>query len=389
MKKPNEKKIIIVGGGVIGLSVALGLSRLGHECVVLDAKALQSDETTQPDKRVYAINDASRCLFESLNIWEAMSKTRVSPYEKMIVWDARSDGTLSFDCVELAKKQLGFIVEERVMRNALIQALSQCSNVLLNGHSTLQGLERKTDEIILQTDKRLFKGQLLIGADGANSWVKKQSEFETKQRAYHHHALVSTIQTEKPHGKTAWQIFTNQGPLAFLPLSDPHLCSIVYSSPKAYTDNLMGLTEPDFLKRVECDFESRLGRLVKTSDRTAFPLFERHTLNYVKPRIVLMGDALHTIHPLAGLGVNLGLKDVACFLACAEHATTELDHFRVLRQYERQRKGHNTMVIKGMAAIKALFSFGGLPAFYRGWGMNLLSQSPFIKNQIAQLAFMS
>jgi 2-octaprenylphenol hydroxylase len=383
-----NKNILIVGGGVIGLSAALGLSLAGHTVSVFDSRSLKPNLIYGDDMRVYAINDASKKLFERLGCWEAIVNQRVSPYQKMHVWDAGSEGELHFDCLQFAKPQLGFIIEEQAIKNALLSKLINHPLVTLIENTELLEMDEKANQIVLHTKERLHKGDLLIGADGANSWVKKKARFETKETPYGHHALVAKLKTEKSHDKTAWQIFTPTGPLAFLPLSDPNHSSIVYSSHESHIKHLMGLEEGAFCADIQKAFESKLGKVMETSKRVTFPLVERHTQQYVKPKIALMGDALHTIHPLAGLGVNLGLKDVSAFLDCASDNKDTFPAFSVLRRYERSRKGHNALVIEAMRAIKSTFSFTGFPAMLRGVGMNFISDHFIIKKIIAEHAFM-
>lgn len=382
-----DTDISIVGGGIIGLSTALGLSDYDLNVSVFDTKALSLSENSE-NLRVYAINQGSIHLFEKLRVWDTIKKTRVGAYEKMHVWDEGSHGVLHFDCVEFAKAYLGYIIEENVIRNALLARLKTKENVRLLPETTLTDVETKEDSIILHGNNRLYKARLLLGADGANSWVKKQLAFNSHEKPYGHHALIATLTLEKSHEKTAWQIFTKHGPLAFLPLSDQHRCSIVFSANKEMINELMSLNDDLFCKAIKKLFQCKLGNVVKTSKRISFPLIERHTRQYVKPRVALLGDALHTIHPLAGLGVNLGLKDVADFLTCVGENPEELDSFSTLRRYERMRKGHNSLVMKTMAGIKHMFSPQGMPSSIRGAGMNFISNCMPLKKIIIQQALM-
>ena len=378
------KQVLIIGGGVVGLTAALGLSRLGHDVSVIDGGSLEvSALLSDFEARVYAINEASAALFKAQNVWSFIKEQRLSPYEKMTVWQA-SGGRLSFDSREVAKPELGFIIESKVIKNALIQALSLKPNVSLHQNIKLTDLSISEEKVVAVSKEENFHGQLLLACDGANSWVRKSLQVPVEVRPYGHHAMTATVKTAYPHKKTAYQCFTEDGPLAFLPLAKRDCSSIVWSASEEKINQLLKLDERCFCEALSDAFQHKLGDVSEVSQRFSFPLVERHIKHYIRPGVVFLGDAAHTIHPLAGLGVNLGLSDVACFLRVSEDGNNF--SYSSLRKYERERKAANVMAIKAMAMIKQCYSPNGMPSWLRGAGMSMINQVSPIKKALMDLA---
>jgi 2-polyprenylphenol 6-hydroxylase len=321
--------ILIVGGGAVGLTLA---------CALRDPRLkvglIAAHHTV--DRRVSAITRASQHIFESLGVWEDIFAQGVSPYQKMQVWEANGGPSLAFDCDELGETNLGYIIENRVIQSA-VGATHASPNV--------------TSIDASNTDWKILSARLIIGADGANSQVREHADIPLNTQDYGQHALVATVHTELPHQMTARQIFLPSGPLAFLPLLDPHTCSIVWSTAPAHAKALLEM-EPEAFKTILSEaFEHRLGAINGISERVTFPLCMRHARQYVKPGIALVGDAAHTIHPLAGQGMNLGLLDAACLaevLLEAVDKNRDIASLSTLRRYERWRRGHNTAMIAAM-----------------------------------------
>ncbi len=373
--------VIIVGGGISGLATATALAKLGLKVTVIDKAPLSLARPIAHPLRYVAINAASKTFLQSLSAWP--KENEVSSYQKMFIWDEGSNGQVSFEATEFALPSLGYIVSEK----ALLEEIARLDSVCLVGDSLLD--EICIDDLVsVHCQTGVKKAKLLIGADGANSWVKKTLNFTTKEKPYGHHAIVATVTMEKSHQQTAFQRFTQSGPLAFLPLSNEHQCSIVYSCDARTHQTLMGADDNTFLKKLSEDFEYQLGQITAVSERIAFPLVERHCREYVRPHVALIADAIHTIHPLAGLGLNLGLKDVASLVKAISKNTDNVGEYRLLRAYERERKGHNTFVLSLMSAIKNGYALSGLPAVLRGFGMNLIGNSSLAKRAIIKQAMM-
>ncbi len=232
-----KKDIVIVGAGVVGLAAAASLASLDLDIAVLDANPITPIKESldmEPDLRVYAFNQASKMLFQSFGAWELLAeKNLLSPYRHMQVWDANSKGVLSFNAQELGLQQLGHIVEERSLKQVLLSTIEKLDNVSLHGECSLKSISVQEDAVFLQTSTEDISAKLVVGADGANSWLRKTLDFTCQETPYPHHVIVCYVQTEKSHQQTAFQLFHHEGPLAFLPLRNAHQCSIVWSMPKA------------------------------------------------------------------------------------------------------------------------------------------------------------
>lgn len=385
-----KKEVVIVGAGVVGLAMAAALAKLDLNIAVLDAGPIpDSNELLKADKdlRVYAFNQASQKLFRDIGAWQPLIEADLlSPYLHMHVWDANSDGKLLFHAQELGRQQLGHIVEERALKYALLSCLEKLDNVTLHGNRQLDSVDVQNEAVFLQTSKGDICTKLIIGADGANSWLRKTLNFTCKATPYPHHAIVCYVKTEQSHQQTAYQIFQQEGPLAFLPSPDQHQCSIVWSLPKEKAGEMMALSDEDFCQHLGETFQHKLGKLSESSQRVSFPLIERQVSPFIKPRVALIGDALHTIHPLAGLGMNLGLADVCALQVAIGQSPTEFDAFQTLRRYERSRKGEVKLLTTLMSLLSRAYSNKGIPPLLRSIGMNRISQSILLKSAIIKFA---
>ncbi len=376
--------VAIIGGGISGLMAAALLGQEGLSIIVLDKASLDKSDSIAHPLRYFAINEASKRLFDTTNTWP---KDDISPYLGMEICDQNSKGLLTFSSTEFSLPYLGHIVSEKALKLSLLNRLSEMPTVTLLDNSELIALELN-DNASLYTKHQSIRAKMLIAADGANSWVKKTLNLITEAKSYEQNAIVANVKTEQPHQKKAYQIFTSSGPLAFLPLQSPQECSIVYSCTSPKFEKLMAYDDEQFTRALAASFEHRLGNVISVSKRISFPLIQRHCKQYVAPKVALVADAIHTIHPLAGLGLNLGLKDVAVLTSELLLHREHLGDFQLLRRYERARKGHNALTISMMSGIKDLFSIQGLPGYLRGLGMNLVSNMPYLKKQMIKQAMM-
>ncbi len=368
-----SETVVVVGGGVVGLSAALAMHQRGYSVVLLDAGSLHIDASTI-SPRVYAINPASQRLFQQLGIWDGLDAARLSPYQHMHVWDAATHAHIDFDSRMIAASQLGTIIDEANIRHALLQAITK-TNIALFPESTVISVTERPDAIEVCTDQRSLSAALLIIADGASSSTRELLHVPMTQWSYHQHALVATVQTEKPHQQTAYQIFSAEGVLAFLPLADKHQCSIVWSSRPKLTQHRVNYAEEEFNQLLTAAFEHKLGQATVISKRHAFPLQMRHVKQYTGSRWMLMGDAAHTIHPLAGLGLNVGLADLTDWLTLLSDKKHSLSAKKTLGAYQRQRKYAVWQAIALMEGLKTLFLTPLTPiATLRGLGLNLCNR---------------
>jgi 2-octaprenylphenol hydroxylase len=359
MKGMEISDLVIVGGGMVGATLACALRDSGLRIALIEStvppEVRLEDEV---DLRVSAITRASQQIFTALDAWAAMASRRISPFREMHVWDAGGDGAIHFDAADLGEDCLGHIIENRVIQRALWERLHAHGGVKLFCPAEVAGLRRDgvLQEVRLVDGRRVCT-RLLIGADGARSRVRQFAGIAACGRSYEQQAVVATVATELPHRETAWQRFLPAGPVAFLPLSDGR-SSIVWSTTPMQAQQLLKTDDAAFCRQLGQAFDHKLGHIEHAGPRAGFPLRLQYAERYVRPGLALIGDAAHTVHPLAGQGVNLGLLDAACLAEVLTDAAArgkDIAAEAVLRRYERWRKGHNLMMLATLDGFKRLF----------------------------------
>lgn len=391
--------ILVVGGGMTGSAMALGLARQGWSVALVESAPVGgaiadfSHATSVADfePRVSAISVASQRLLENLGVWEIITARRHCPYQHMTVWDSEGTGRIEFDAAELHAPALGTIVENRSIVRALMLAVQDSGMTLFDGVKVSGWQEQDGQRGIQLDDGRQLSADLVIAADGGNSRMRQWVGLPTREWDYEQQAIVCTVRTAQSHQHTAWQSFSLTGPLAFLPLlnetGDEHFCSIVWSQDTGEARRLMALEDDSFIRELEQAIERQLGPVEAISRRFSFPLRQRHAKDYVRPGFALIGDAAHTIHPLAGQGANLGYGDVRVLLdelAKAKQAGLKPDDELMLARYQRRRKGENLAMMAAMEGFKQLFARDELPLrWLRNSGMRWLNGLAPIKNRIA------
>ncbi len=385
-----QADLIIVGAGMVGSTLALALEGSGLDILVLDASPLEAadfDPQGGFEPRVSALSAASQRIFERLGAWPEMSARRVSPYTDMHVWDGSGTGQIHFSAETVHAEVLGHIVENRVVQDALLETMQRRGGQRLLGAARFERLERMPQGWQLTLDDgRQLNAPLLVAADGANSAVRRLAGCETREWDYLHQAIVTSVRCSEPHQRTAWQRFTDDGPLAFLPLErdgDQHWCSIVWSVTELEARRLMALDDVAFRAALGRAFEQRLGEVEEVDPRLCIPLRQRHAKRYVQPGLALIGDAAHTIHPLAGQGVNLGLLDAAVLAEVIEAAMARGERpedIRVLSRFERRRMPHNLAMMAAMEGFERLFQADPLPLrWLRNTGLKAVQALPEAK----------
>ena len=384
--------VAIVGGGMVGLAVACGLQGSGLRVAVLEQRVpepLAAD--APPQLRVSAINAASEKLLTRLGVWQEILSRRASCYHGMEVWDKDSFGRITFDDQSMGYSHLGYIIENAVIHQSLWEKARQCKDVTTIAPAELQQVAWGENEaFITLKDGAMLTARLVVGADGANSWLRNKADIPLTYWDYHHHALVATIRTTDPHQAVARQVFHNDGILAFLPLHDPHLCSIVWSLPPEEASAMQQASDEAFNQALCVAFDNRLGLCEVQSERQVYPLTGRYARQFAGHRLVLVGDAAHTIHPLAGQGVNLGFMDVAELISELRRLSREgkdIGQHLYLRRYERSRKHCAALMLAGMQGFRELFA-GANPAkkLLRDIGLKLADTLPGIKTQLLRQA---
>jgi 2-polyprenylphenol 6-hydroxylase len=344
------------------------------------------------DLRVFALSRASQRLLELAGVWPLIPPARKFPYERMCVWDAggapRGAGSLTFDCAEIGEPNLGHIVDGRLLGAACLKAAAGAGAVLIEG--SLKSIDVSSSEARVQLeDGREFGARLLIAADGTASRSRELLGIEMAGHDYHQEALVAHVRTGVPHENTAWQRFLATGPLAFLPLSDGR-SSIVWSVGVEEAKRLRALDAAGFAAALEEASGGFLGTVELTTPVAAFPLKLAHALDYARPRAVLLGDAGHAVHPLAGQGLNLGLLDCAALADVLGEAGGDaalLGDLRLLRRYERWRKSENLLAATALDGLERLFSSSGVVTTrLRMAGLGAVERMPFVKRHLAKRA---
>ncbi|WP_028626815.1 2-octaprenyl-3-methyl-6-methoxy-1,4-benzoquinol hydroxylase [Metapseudomonas resinovorans] len=380
--------LIIVGAGMVGSALALALKDSGLDILLIDGSPLSVkpfDASSAFEPRVSALSAASQRILLRLGAWPGVMARRSSPYSEMHVWDGSGTGQIHFSAASVHAEVLGHIVENRVVQDALMEPLHDSGIGLMPG-ARLERLRRSGDDWLLTlVDGRELRAPLVVAADGANSAVRRLAGCATREWDYLHHAIVTSVRCAEPHQRTAWQRFTDDGPLAFLPLEreGEHWCSIVWSVTPAEAERLMALDDAGFCRELGRAFEWRLGEVLGADPRLCIPLRQRHAKRYVEEGLVLIGDAAHTIHPLAGQGVNLGFLDAAVLAEVLLHANgrgERLADERVLGRYERRRMPHNLAMMAAMEGFERLFQADPLPLrWLRNSGLKWVDGMPEAK----------
>ncbi|KJH81210.1 2-octaprenyl-3-methyl-6-methoxy-1,4-benzoquinol hydroxylase [Pseudomonas fluorescens] len=381
--------LLIVGAGMVGSALALALQGSGLQVLLLDGSPMSVkpfDAQAAFEPRVSALSTASQRILDRLGVWEGITARRASPYTDMHVWDGSGTGQIHFSAASLHAEALGHIVENRVVQDALLDRLHDCDLGLL-ANARLEQMRRSGDDWLLTlADGRTLRAPLVIAADGANSAVRRLTGVATREWDYLHHAIVTSVRTARAHRMTAWQRFTDNGPLAFLPLErdgQHDWCSIVWSTTPDEAQRLMALDDSAFCNELERAFEGQLGTVLSADPRLCVPLRQRHAKRYVAEGLALIGDAAHTIHPLAGQGVNLGFLDAAVLAEVLLQAAARgerLADVKVLSRYERRRMPHNLALMAAMEGFERLFQADPLPVrWLRNTGLKLVDRLPEAK----------
>ncbi|GAD78575.1 FAD-dependent 2-octaprenylphenol hydroxylase [Vibrio ezurae] len=382
--------LVIVGGGMVGLTLALALKNTDIRIAVIESSEPKS-VSEAPVSRVSALSRASENILHRLGAWPEITRLRCAPYTAMQVWEKDSFSKIEFSASELFEDNLGHIVENQIIQHALLEQVKRLENVSLFHPNKCTHLAVGEREAWLTLDNgQNLTAKLVVAADGANSWVRQQQDFPLTEWDYDHTAIVCNVLMEEPHDNVARQVFTPSGPLAFLPLHEPNLCSIVWSQHTDRAQQLMQASDAEFCKQLSVDFDMRLGKVEQLSERNAIPLKMRYARDFAKPRVALIGDAAHTIHPLAGQGVNLGLLDAITLAEEVEkywNSGKDIGEYANLRHFERWRKAEAVKMISSMQGFKELFTGDDpLKKLIRGVGMNLAGTLPGMKNEVMRHA---
>jgi 2-octaprenylphenol hydroxylase len=396
MKQRYE--LVIVGGGMAGLTVAALLAQSRHagalRLTLIDAAPRpRFDADSDIALRVSAIATGSADILDGIGAWGAVTRSRACAYEHMRVWDGEDEpegpSTLRFDADEFAVAQLGFIVENVLIQDAILKVLDR-ADVNLRFDMPIAGIAAADAGYRVHLeDGRELDADLLIGADGARSLVRESAGIDVIRRPYAQTAFVTHLRPQEPHAATARQRFLDDGPLGMLPLADGRI-SVVWSTSHETVRQAMSASDDELGSMLTEASDQVLGELAAAGPRGTFPLCAQHASNYVLPRLALIGDAAHAVHPLAGQGANLGLADASILCTVLEEAIDKGDHpgdRPVLRRYERARRGANATMLHLMTGLNQLFAAGS-PTIgeLRRAGMRLFNLSGPLRERAVQVA---
>jgi 2-octaprenylphenol hydroxylase len=382
MTTDRKFDVLVVGAGMVGAAAACLLARSGFSVAILEAREPQAfDSTVAVGLRVSAFSPGSQAVLTEAGAWRQIEQQRHCPYRRMRVEDRDESVVITFNAPEFGLEQLGTIVENQLVQWSLWQTLQAMGGVEIICPDQLDSLEYENDEPVarLQSGKSVHC-RLLVVADGANSTLRKMLGIDQDHWEYGQQGIVSVVQTSNSNPGLAWQRFMEGGPLAFLPLQDGS-SSIVWTRPEAEARRLLELGDDAFCAELEQAAASEdsawPGTISSCGPRAAFPLTMRLSHRYAAPSAVLIGDAAHVVHPLAGQGVNLGLMDAAGLaevLVQARNQQADISSDKTLRKFERWRRSEAELMARGIHGIRGLFIPEGL-APLRRLGLGLVSRS--------------
>lgn len=369
----------VVGGGVVGVACALALARLDLDVVLVEASEPAPWRAATPDLRVYAFAPDSAALIDGFDAWRNIRDARAQPYRRMRVWDAASAGELVFDADAFGRRELGWIVEHGLLVDRLWSALRR-SAVTVHCPARVEALAQHDDGVELRLDDGVrVAARIAVAADGAESTLRALAGLDVKRRDYAQSGVVAYVDTALPHEATAWQRFLPGGPLAFLPCADGS-SSIVWTLPDDAARDVLAMDDAAFAHALTRAFDARLGAAKPRSRRVAFPLRRQLAQRYLAGRVLVAGDAAHVVHPLAGQGVNLGLRDVAALrdaIADAKTRRAEWDAPQRLARWARTRRSENAVAAYAFDGINRAFSNDGVAAtLLRGPLLGLAGRIP-------------
>ncbi len=358
MSRRGVLDAVVVGGGVVGTACALALAREGLQVALVEGREASPWSAQRPDLRVFAFAHDNAALLETLGVWPQVTQARAHPYLRMRVWDAAGGGELAFDADALGRRELGWIVENGLLVDRLWSALP-AAGVHLHCPARVESMEQDERGVRLRLDDgRRIDAAVAIAADGGESTLRTLAGLDVSRHDYGQRGVVGYVDSERPNEATAWQRFLDTGPLAVLPV-DKHRSSIVWTLPDAEAERVLALDDEAFGRELTNAFAGRLGAMRLASPRAAFPLRRQLASDYVAGRVLVLGDAAHVVHPLAGQGVNLGLRDVAGLRDLVRDARQRRADWTAphrLRRWARVRRSDNTVAAYGFDAINKVFS---------------------------------
>lgn len=387
----KETDIAIVGAGLVGLAASIALSKLGYSVTIIDAKdpckAASNSSAASWDQRIYAISPNNAAWLKELGAWQQLDSSRIGEMQVMEIWGDAADQPLTLSADDANAENLGFIVENSALMQTLLSQIQANSiNTIFGARGDSLIFNRNTgtgSDVSIKLDNgETLKAKLLLAADGAHSWVRQQLNVHTQQKHYHQHAVVANFECERSHGNIARQWFAKDAGgensiLAWLPLPDDRI-SIVWSVSDLIAESLMQLSVDEFTQRVAQAGNNILGGMSLITEPASFPLLMQQSTGMAQDNVVLMGDAAHQIHPMAGQGVNLGFRDVIGLVETlnSKRAIQSIADPTLLRSYERKRKNDAAKMLLLTDGLFKLFgSQNRIALLTRNRGLSVIGQT--------------
>ncbi len=395
MSRPvnTDYDILIIGGGMVGASLAVALADQPLRIGIIESTSLSAKVQPSYDDRVIALSYGSRCILKSMGVWNEFQKD-ACPIDKIHVSDRGHCGFTRLNAKDESVEALGYVVPSRSIGQALHTHIKKQDNIDFICPARWTELESEPNHITLTITKENAESQtlttrLLVAADGGQSAIREKLGIQTKTSDYQQSAIITNITPELPHQNRAFERFTETGPLAMLPMTE-NRCSVVWTARTDQQQEILDLDDETFLKRLQERFGYRLGRLTKVGSRFAYPLKLIQALEQVRPRVAIIGNAVHSLHPLAGQGFNLGLRDVAVLAETIAIATQKGDDpgdINTLEQYAEARKQDHSTVLTATDTLVRLFIQPSMPvAMIRNKALTLLDLFPPAKHLLARHA---
>jgi 2-polyprenylphenol 6-hydroxylase len=384
-------EIVIVGAGLVGLTAAIAFAQQGRKVVLIDAKAPVQSKSLEWDARIYALTERTITWLKGLGVWAYVDSSRVNSIQSMQLWSQQSEQALTLDADYAHLSQMGCILENQNLLYACWQRLNALDVELIT-EVTCKSIDYAEHSIgVSLTDDNQVVAQLLLAADGSNSWVRQQAQIEVKFKAFNQVAVVANFEAEFNHGNIARQWFAAHETLALLPLPQ-NIVSMVWSLPTAQAEDVLALASDELAGQVEQRSHAALGHLKPLNHALGFSLNQQTAQKFVVDRLVFIGDAAHQVHPMAGQGVNLGFADVMKLseLTTKLHKLQDIGDISFLRKYERARKLEVLQMNGLTSGLDSLFAVERLPVpKLAAWGMQWLNQQAYIKKQLVKQATLS
>lgn len=380
--KAEQVDLVIVGGGMVGLMLAAALRHSGLHIVVIERAVYQPVRSLDLDCRVSAIVQGNVQILQSVGVWQYL-KDKVGDMTSMQILDGQAQGGIAFESLDIGEDKLGVLLENEHLIEALHDTIHESAAIeLLCPESVKKVVWKRSHVEVLLASGRLLHTPLIVGADGGRSWLREQADIDVFKRDYQQKGIVATVKPRFSHQNTAVQRFLDTGPLALLPMKND-VCSIVWSASNERADELLVLSDKDFLHELNLEVGGVFGGIVEVGKRAGFPLQAQLARHIVRPRLALIGDAAHSIHPLAGLGVNLGLRDamvLAQEIVDARKFEEDWGDMDVLTRYMKQRMPDVLTTMASMEVLHRTFQIQW-PTWIklRGIGMKALGNAGVVK----------